>query len=138
MEKMLEQRVSELEKGQKEIMKRQEAHEKTMGEQYKSIMHVANQARQESANTTIYVKDVDNKMDKLISFVMPNDEVGSIGIFKEQKALEKRVTELEVEKKIEKGQISTIRAVIKVLWIILGVIGTILGFGITYIIKTKL
>jgi uracil phosphoribosyltransferase len=130
MEKMLEQRVSELEKGQKEIMKRQEAHEKTMGEQYKSIMHVANQARQESANTTIYVKDVDNKMDKLISFVMPNDEVGSIGIFKEQKALEKRVTELEVEKKIEKGQIVLIKTIVAFL-------GTAIGIVFAYF-KSKL
>ena len=93
-------------------------------------MHVANQARQESANTTIYVKDVDNKMDKLISFVMPNDEVGSIGIFKEQKALDKRVTELEVEKKIEKGQIVLIKTIVAFL-------GTAIGIVFAYF-KSKL
>lgn len=127
---MLEQRVAELEKGQKSIMDRQASHEKTQQEQYRSILHDVNQARQESKNTTIYVKEVDDKLDKLMHYIMPDEAIGSIGIFKKQIELEKRVVELEVDKKVEKGQIGTIKGVIAFL-------GTVLGIAIAYF-KSKL
>jgi hypothetical protein len=127
---MLEQRVAELEKGQKSIMERQASHEKTQQEQYRSILHDVNQARQESKNTTIYVKEVDDKLDKLMHYIMPDEAIGSIGIFKKQIELEKRVADIETERKVEKGQLTTIKAVIAFL-------GTIMGFAIAYF-KSKL
>jgi hypothetical protein len=109
---MLEQRVAQLEEGQKAIMLRQESHEKTQQEQYKSILHDVNQARQESKNTTIFVKEVDDKMDKVLLYIMPDDKIGSIGIFKKQTELEKRVSDIELKREVEKGQLLTIKVVI--------------------------
>ena len=127
---MLEQRVAELEKSQKSIMDRQASHEKTQQEQYMSILHDVNQARQESKNTTIYVKEVDDKLDKLMHYIMPDEAIGSIGIFKKQIEIEKRVVELETEKKIEKGQIVLIKTIVAFL-------GTAIGIVFAYF-KSKL
>ena len=94
MTQTMEQRVIDLEGAVEE-----------MQSEYKTIMHEVKQARQDSKNAVQAVHELAAKFDLILPFIMPNEAVGNIGLFHRLKAVEEKVENLIIEKKVIKGQV---------------------------------
>ena len=113
----LTKRVESLEGFQKEVKK-----------DFETIMHEVKQARQDSKNATVAVCEVNHKLDELLPHILPNSNVGNIGLFPRLKIVEERIDTIESTIKVFKGQLAIVAA-------IFGGIGAMLMSIITAILK---
>jgi hypothetical protein len=115
----------------KELQKRVESLEdfkKEIKEDFQTIMHEVRQSRQDSKNAMIAVTEVNHKLDELLPHILPNSNVGNIGLFPRLKIAEERIDGIESTIKIFKVQLAMVAS-------IFGGLGAILMSVITAAIK---
>ena len=113
----LTRRVESLEQVQQEIKK-----------DFQTIMHEVRQARQDSKNAMIAVTEVNHKLDELLPYILPNSNVGNIGLFPRLKLVEERIDTIEQTIKIFKAQLAIVAT-------IFGGLGAVLMTVVTTILK---
>lgn len=113
----LTKRVENLESFKSEIKK-----------DFEIIMHEVKQGRQDSKNATIAVSEVTDKLNEILPYILPNSNVGNIGLFPRLKLIEERVDLLENSIKIFKAQLAIVA-------VIFGGLGSLLWSIIMLIFK---
>jgi 16S rRNA G527 N7-methylase RsmG len=113
----LTKRVENLESFKSEIKK-----------DFEIIMHEVKQGRQDSKNATIAVSEVTDKLNEILPYILPNSNVGNIGLFPRLKIIEERVDLLENSIKIFKAQLAIVA-------VIFGGLGSLLWSVIMLIFK---
>jgi 16S rRNA G527 N7-methylase RsmG len=93
----LTKRVESLESFKSEIKK-----------DFEIIMHEVKQGRQDSKNATIAVSEVSDKLNELLPYILPNSNVGNIGLFPRLKYVEDEVSEIKNVIRTFKGQLAVI------------------------------
>lgn len=102
--------VLEIEKLQKRVGSLEDF-KKEIKNDFETIMHEVKQARQDSKNATIAVSQVNQKLDELLPHILPNTNVGNIGLFPRLKNVEEKVSEIESVIRTFKGQLAVVAAI---------------------------
>lgn len=104
----IEQRVDQLEREHHEILE----FKKEIKKDFADIMHTVSQARQDNKNTTTAVNEITAQLHLIIPHLIPNKDVGSVGLFKRVTELETKERDRETREKVLKGQLALIAAII--------------------------
>jgi hypothetical protein len=95
---------------------------------FETIMHEVKQGRQDSKNATIAVSEVSEKLNEILPYIIPNSNVGNIGLFPRLKLVEERIDLID-------NTIKTFKAQLALVATIFGGLGALLWSVVTLIFK---